>query len=282
MQIFISWSGDKSREFGELLRNWIPNVLQSVEPYFTPNDVEKGNKWQSEIAAKLEKSHIGLLCLTRESLSKPWLIFEAGALSKSLSKSKVCPILFGIEPADLEGPLVQFQATRFKKNEIRSLMSALNKECGEQGGTKLAEDTFSRVFDKWWPELETEIDKALEATEPPQQETEIRSDREIIEEVLLLTRQLNAKKPRSVESLPSKLFEDVFNGYAELVSQVSAREAHEKIMEQLEDMHSAMNFLAGRVWGEDERLSIYRRSLRNLTFKMSERNFDPIDEEIPF
>ncbi|WP_165788483.1 hypothetical protein [Stutzerimonas stutzeri] len=41
MKVFISWSGDMSREIGEALRTWIPGVIQQVKPYFTPNDIEK-------------------------------------------------------------------------------------------------------------------------------------------------------------------------------------------------------------------------------------------------
>ena len=44
MQIFISWSGEKSRKIGEAFRHWLPEVIQSVRPYFTPDDVAKGQR----------------------------------------------------------------------------------------------------------------------------------------------------------------------------------------------------------------------------------------------
>jgi len=72
MKVFISWSGALSRKLAEALRNWLPAVLQSVEPYFTPDDIEKGARWEAEIAGELEASEVGVFCLTRESLSSLW------------------------------------------------------------------------------------------------------------------------------------------------------------------------------------------------------------------
>ena len=115
MKVFISWSGDLSRELAEALRDWLPAVLQSVKPFFTPNDIEKGARWGKDIALELQASALGIFCLTKENLTKPWIMFEAGALSKQLDSSRVCPVLFGVESADLEGPLVQFQASPFSE-----------------------------------------------------------------------------------------------------------------------------------------------------------------------
>ena len=130
MKVFISWSGEESRELGETFRKWIPSVIQMAQPYFTPNDIEKGARWNTEISKELEESSIGIICLTRQNLEKPWLLFEAGALSKSIDRACVCPILFGIDSSDISGPLAHFQCTQFQKNEIKSLLDTINKRCG--------------------------------------------------------------------------------------------------------------------------------------------------------
>ncbi|MFT5823965.1 MAG: hypothetical protein ACI8ZM_005231 [Crocinitomix sp.] len=44
MNIFISWSGDLSKKIAKEIKDWIPMVLQSAKPYFTPEDIEKGMK----------------------------------------------------------------------------------------------------------------------------------------------------------------------------------------------------------------------------------------------
>src|SRR4051812_952143 len=125
-KVFISWSGSLSQKLGEALRNWLPSTLQFVKPYFSPEDIEKGAKWNSEISKELESSDIGIICLTRENTEKPWIIFEAGALSKSIEKSRVCTLLFDIDPADVKGPLTSFQATRFLREDFKRLFSVIN------------------------------------------------------------------------------------------------------------------------------------------------------------
>lgn len=109
MRVFLSWSGERSRAIAEVLKEWLPSVLQAIRPYFSPEDTTKGSRWASEIAKELEASRIALLVITPENQEAPWLLFEAGALSKNLDRSRVCPLLFGgMEPTDVKGPLVQF------------------------------------------------------------------------------------------------------------------------------------------------------------------------------
>jgi hypothetical protein len=72
------------------------------------------------------------------------MLFEAGALSKSLDKSKVCTVLFGIETTDLKGPLTIFQHTKFQKDDFRKLVKAINAAGGD---AKLEDTVFEGVFD---------------------------------------------------------------------------------------------------------------------------------------
>ena len=57
-KVFISWSGDLSNKLADAVSEWLPNVLQSVKPYFTPSDIEKGAKWASGISRELENSDV--------------------------------------------------------------------------------------------------------------------------------------------------------------------------------------------------------------------------------
>ncbi len=109
-KVFISWSGDLSKELAKAVHQWLPCVLQFVKPYATFTDIERGTNWNESIAKELENSDIGIICLTKENLASPWILFESGALSipKNLEKSRVYTILFGVEPAQLTGPLVMF------------------------------------------------------------------------------------------------------------------------------------------------------------------------------
>jgi hypothetical protein len=227
MEVFISWSGQLSKDIGEVFRKWIPGVLQAVKPYFTPDDVEKGARWNSEISKELERSQIGIMILTRENLSSSWLMFEAGALSKQMDKSHICPILYGIENTDLQGPLVQFQTTSFNQDDIRKLIKSINSACGEQ---KLEEGVLDQVYEMWWPKLEKDIAEIL-AKHKEKSKEKPRSEREIIEEILALTR-LTADRSRrdiGVESdrIPPGAYDDLFEYYLQLKHAADTGDADE-------------------------------------------------------
>lgn len=70
VRVFISWSGELSRKLADATRNWLPTVVQVVKPYFTPEDVEKGTRWESDIAGELSASDVGILCLTKDNINK--------------------------------------------------------------------------------------------------------------------------------------------------------------------------------------------------------------------
>jgi len=94
MKVFLSWSGDLSHKVALTLRDWLPSVIQSIEPYVSSEDIDKGARWSTDIASELADSSYGILCVTKENLHAPWLTFEAGALSKTMDKSYVshcCP-----------------------------------------------------------------------------------------------------------------------------------------------------------------------------------------------
>jgi hypothetical protein len=63
MKVFISWSGAKSRVLANTLREWLPNVIQFVDPWMSAEDIDKGIRWSSDVATQLEQARIGLICL---------------------------------------------------------------------------------------------------------------------------------------------------------------------------------------------------------------------------
>lgn len=215
MKVFISWSGDKSKEIASVFKDWIPAVVQAAKPYFSPNDIEKGSRWSSEIAKELEASSIGLICLTDENLQAPWLMFEAGALSKSMDKGRVCPMLFGVDPTDLAGPLVQFQGTPFSKEEVLKLMRTINTQLGDSA---LDSAVLNSVFEKWWPDLLEKVEKALEEGSK-RGDGELRSDRELLEEVLKITRTLFVRDKSLQSRHGGALYALPFRTMVELIEQ---------------------------------------------------------------
>lgn len=116
MNVFISWSGDFSKELAKTFSEWIPTVIQAVKTFYSPDDIHKGELWSEKITEELKSNYTGILCITKDNQEAPWNLFEAGALTNSIGKGKVFPLLFDMEISDLKGPITRFNATTFNKN----------------------------------------------------------------------------------------------------------------------------------------------------------------------
>ena len=190
-KVFISWSGELSKRFAEALRGWLPSALQHVKPYFSPDDIDKGAKWDREISQELDESQVGIICLTRENLKREWVLYETGALSKNVDKSNVCPIVLDLGTSDIEGPLSCFQITELTKPDFKRLFKTINKASGDRA---LEPDVLNSVFEKWWPDFEKQINELLSNADVEDIEEEpFKSDREVLDEVLRLVRAKNVK-----------------------------------------------------------------------------------------
>lgn len=191
-KVFISWGGDLSKKLAEEINNWLPSVLQFVKPYFSPDDIEKGSRWESSIVNELDSSNVGIICLTKDNINRPWILFEAGALSKNFGKSNVCTILFNVDSADFSGPLTSFQATKFEKSDFKKLLQTINNTGGE---SKLSPTVLTEVFEMWWPRLEEKISNILSSNKI-ESKTDQRTERDILEEILELSRMSSKRDSR--------------------------------------------------------------------------------------
>jgi hypothetical protein len=128
MRIFISWSREPSRTVAEALRDWLPDVIQTLDPWMSSMDIPAGARWNTEIAEALAPTKIGILCVTQENQQEPWVLFEAGALAKTVKDALVCPYLIQMHAADLkEGPLTQFQVKLADRKGTFELLSTINQ-----------------------------------------------------------------------------------------------------------------------------------------------------------
>jgi hypothetical protein len=102
MNIFISWSGELSKAVAELLKIWLKDVIQVAEPWISSQDISPGATWFAKINEQLKESPIGIFCVTQDNKTKPWLLFEAGALAKGMPSNLVCTLLIDLDAADVE------------------------------------------------------------------------------------------------------------------------------------------------------------------------------------
>jgi hypothetical protein len=137
------------------LHDWLPSVIQAVKPYMSSESIEKGTRWGQDIGQALESFSVGIICLTPDNLTAPWISFEAGALSKSLDASRVMPLLLGLNRSDVPWPLAQFQLTVHEQSDIKKLIDAINRSAGPEAA--VPEAVLSKSFNQFWPELDERL-----------------------------------------------------------------------------------------------------------------------------
>jgi hypothetical protein len=162
MKVFLIWSGTRSKEVAEALKEWLPDVLQIVVPFVSSADIEIGSESIRALRMELSESNFGILCLTRDNCRKPWVLFEGGALSKVLDNS-LCPYLIDMEAADLPDPLKLFEAATADEKGTRELIRALN---GASKSLRLSEPQIRRSFDRLWPELKPKLESKAKPRGP--------------------------------------------------------------------------------------------------------------------
>ncbi len=184
MKVFISWSGEKSKKIALIFRDWLPTVIQSIEPFVSSEDIDKGTRWNTDIAQELKETNFGLICVTKDNINSAWLNFEAGALSKTINNTYVAPLLFDVKPSDLKGsPLSQFQATSLSADDMKRLIETLNSATGNS----LVQTRLDKAFELCYPDLEKNIKELKESAIQEVSEDEDASktfDANILEELL--------------------------------------------------------------------------------------------------
>lgn len=184
MKVFISWSGERSREVASVLRDWLSCVLQAIKPWVSTRDIDRGALWFNEINGQLQEATVGIICLTQQNKNQPWILFEAGALAKGLSTSRVLTLLIDLEAGDVKDPLAQFNHTLPSKDGLHSLVHTLNAALGPAG---LDAKVLEQVFETYWPQFERQFEAAMQST-PESPADPVKGPDEAIAELIALTK----------------------------------------------------------------------------------------------
>ena len=201
MRVFVSWSKPTSRKVAKALHEWLPQLINAVHPWMSAADLDAGKKWANEIERELATASVGILCVTPQNLTQPWLLFEAGAIAKQVSTTtRVIPYMFGVTDSDLVGPLTQFQGVAADKAGTFSLLESVNKALDPPEARTAKQ--LEKAFKVWWPSLKSALDEiAKEAKKDPEAAAPKRTDRELLEEILTLVR--NPRAPRRTGFIPA-------------------------------------------------------------------------------
>lgn len=186
MKLFLSWSGPKSHGIAKVLERYLPSLINKVSPWLSSSGIDSGARWSTEIAANLEASNVGIICVTPENRDEPWILFEAGAIAKQTTNGRAVVLRIGLSATDITGPLAQFQSVAIDREGIRKLVMDINKSTEEP----ISEASLEISFDALWPKIETEL--AEIASQSPTQEVKPRSVEDMLGELLELSRHQDA------------------------------------------------------------------------------------------
>lgn len=204
--VFISWSGERSRWVAEALQDWLPKVIQTARPWMSDKDVKKGSRGLHEIAKALDGISVGISCLTPENLREPWILYEAGALSKTINdETRLCTYLCGgLEPHNIEPPLGMFQHTKAEKEDTGRLVLDINSALSHD---PVPESNLREIFEAMWPKLDEKLKSMPVAGEKAQVK---RSTDEMLAEILDISR-AEANRRRKTDALDEFLpiFEEI-------------------------------------------------------------------------
>jgi hypothetical protein len=205
MNIFLSWSGSKSQKAALLFNDWLPSVIQKATPWIS-TEIDRGATWFTEIQSSLSKCNQGVIFVTRENQVKPWLQFEAGAISKGIGSNRVYTYLVDLSISDIESgsPLVQINHTTATKEQTLKLIQTINRQMDEEA---LNEQVLNRTFERMWPDLEQGLaalrEDTKEISDPVRPPAEVLND--ILENVLSINQRISIEpRDRSQQFLPSR------------------------------------------------------------------------------
>jgi hypothetical protein len=184
VKVFISWSGEKSKAVAEALHDWLPYVIQEINPFMSESDIAAGARWLNEIDEQLEGTNFAIVCVTRDNQSASWLNFEAGAVAKTIDTSRVVPLAIDLTLSDVKPRLGHFQAKDISPAGIMAVLESLNEHANRPVSNLAA------AFEKWWPDLQAKLQQAVKAAEPM---GPVRTERELLEEVLASVRSLGER-----------------------------------------------------------------------------------------
>lgn len=191
MKVFISWSGEVSRAVAELLRKYLPCMIQDLRPFVSSHDLSSGARWSAQLSKELEEASFGIVCLTPDNLHSDWILFEAGGLTKHVEGRACCLLLQNLNPADISGPLAQFQNCSFSEAGFAKLVLDLNALLP----SPLPEGNLQLIFAKWWPDIQADVRTAMSRSAPVN--VAPRNPASILDELLLRVRSIEKQLPLS-------------------------------------------------------------------------------------
>src|SRR6185436_18320054 len=127
---FISHFSE-DREIANIIANALSRItLNQINPWFSSDHggsggIPQGSVWLDSIREKLSSSRAIVVLLTRNSIHKPWIYFEAG-IGEARENCEIIPVCFGFDGlSEIPFPLAMYQC--FLLSDYNSLKRFAHK-----------------------------------------------------------------------------------------------------------------------------------------------------------
>lgn len=218
MHVFISWSGEKSLVYAEELKKLIEGCIQAATAFCSSQDIHNGDNWSRTLFDELASSKYGIICVTKDNISAPWINFEAGAIANKLG-NKMTAFLIDLNTSDINSPLSFYQATKVDKSSILNLLYSINDTLDK----KVDKDIIKNTLDYYYSQFEKNINTHSFAVNLKSEETykHIMKILENTNETLDFIKRIDAIMPSITEEIDSISKTDYQKKYDILVDELS-------------------------------------------------------------
>ena len=125
--------------------------MRGTEPWVSESGIDKGARFMSEIRDNLRQSLAGIVCLTPENLTEPWILYEAGALSTKVT-DRVWTLLLDVGHAAVPAPLTGFNHTTVEREDVLKMMKSIRKTMVAADEKTCSEADLDKYFSAFWSE----------------------------------------------------------------------------------------------------------------------------------
>jgi hypothetical protein len=154
MQVYISWSGQRSYRFALLIRNLLRKVIPELEVWVSSEDIQDGARWSSDLIEILNQVTFCLICANPSNQLSPWLQYELGAIAMSVDRYAIRVLLHELTSYSIKGPLSLYDSVQVTKNEFQKLFEDLLANF-----TRIRLPRFDMVanLDQHWPSFQQDF-----------------------------------------------------------------------------------------------------------------------------
>jgi hypothetical protein len=163
MDVFIGWSGERSAQLAKAVHHWLPRIIQNAHPFMSQRDIGAGADWSREIHERLDGALFGIICITAENISEPWINYETGALTNGPNKPAVCPLLLRLDPREITGPFTRLMAKVADHEGILQLVTSIAAKLPD--GERVDPQIITSAFKMVWPNLQNDIEAIPETVQ---------------------------------------------------------------------------------------------------------------------